>query len=340
MKKRIVSLDLVRVFSCICILVVHFNAQVSGWNGTFVFPNSITPNFFLEDRLYLGGIGVSLFFLLSGATLMLTYQTENLRKYYKKRFLNIFPMFWLAYGIATTVDFILYKGLPSGSLKNLILSFCGMDGYLYALGFVGGEFYKVGEWFLGCLLCLYLVFPLLHYAVEKNVLLTAVGCIVIYVGVPLVLAKLGYYCDDKAFFLKIPEILLGMLLIKYDLRNKKKMMLSFAGAGFILAYLLRNMISNASFCTAVCTFLFAILVCIGEKIQKESLQKWIVKFANLTYPIFLIHHWLILKLLRGFDLSVIQRRSVYFLFLIYVLMTILLAQLLDKYTNRITGNLF
>lgn len=47
-KKRIVSMDLIRLFACICVTVVHFNASVSGWNnGVFVYPNSIVPNYYL-----------------------------------------------------------------------------------------------------------------------------------------------------------------------------------------------------------------------------------------------------------------------------------------------------
>ena len=65
MKKRIVSLDVIRVFSCLCVLLVHFNAAISGWTGgIFVYPNSLLGNYILSGRVYIGGLGVSLFFIL------------------------------------------------------------------------------------------------------------------------------------------------------------------------------------------------------------------------------------------------------------------------------------
>ena len=40
-----------------------------------------------------------------------------------------------------------------------MFSVLGLDGYLLPLG---ANFYKIGEWFLGCLLLIYLLFPLLR----------------------------------------------------------------------------------------------------------------------------------------------------------------------------------
>ena len=42
---------------------------------------------------------------------------------------------------------------------KLVFSVLGLDGYLLPLG---ANFYKIGEWFLGCLLLIYLLFPLLR----------------------------------------------------------------------------------------------------------------------------------------------------------------------------------
>lgn len=74
-RKRIAAFDLICLFSCLCVSIVHFNAAVCGYNGTFLYPqNSLIPNFYIDGKVYLGGIGVSLFFMLSGARLMYTYK--------------------------------------------------------------------------------------------------------------------------------------------------------------------------------------------------------------------------------------------------------------------------
>ena len=58
---------MVRAVALICILVVHFNATVTGY---FTLPHKIfTSN--LPLGIYLGDFGSSLFFIVSGASLAL-----------------------------------------------------------------------------------------------------------------------------------------------------------------------------------------------------------------------------------------------------------------------------
>ena len=85
-KERIHSLDVLRIFACLCILTIHFNASMSGYSyGGFIYPNSITPNFFVESRLYLGDIGVSIFFMLTGASLYIsTRKWYGVKNFYFK----------------------------------------------------------------------------------------------------------------------------------------------------------------------------------------------------------------------------------------------------------------
>lgn len=166
-RKRIAAFDLICLFSCLCVSIVHFNAAVCGYNGTFLYPqNSLIPNFYIDGKVYLGGIGVSLFFMLSGARLMYTY--KDAKTFFIHRFKNIYPMFWIAYAAATCFDFLYYKGMSTAKPWLRIFSALGMDGYLCSLGVIPFDYYKLGEWFLGCIILIYLLFPLLHAAVERN----------------------------------------------------------------------------------------------------------------------------------------------------------------------------
>ena len=80
---------------CLLVCLVHFNAAVSGYqNGVFVYANSIAPNHIMGNRVYLGTLGVKLFFVVSSASLMLSYKPEDKTiTFYKKRILNIYPGF-------------------------------------------------------------------------------------------------------------------------------------------------------------------------------------------------------------------------------------------------------
>lgn len=336
-KNRICSLDLVRVFACICVGVVHFNATVSGWNtaGGFVYPNSFVPNFYLENRLYLGDIGVSLFFMLNGASMMLSYREGNLKAFYKKRFLSIYPMFWMAYIVAHIYDFLMWKGSPPGDTMEFLLSIFCMDSYLVNIGMIqGSAFYKLGEWFLGAVIQLYILFPLLYWCVKKKPVAVSVGVLLCYWGYILLAPKIGWMLKISLFFLRVPELLLGMLFIRYDMRHKPKLLLSLAACATAVAFIFRNQIFGLTLCVCICMFLFATLICLGERIKNQKACEFLAKAGVMTYPIFLVHHWLIDRLSIGFDLANLGRRNTLMLFFAYVLLTIGLASLLSRICNR------
>lgn len=329
-------MDLIRLFACICVTVVHFNASVSGWNnGVFVYPNSIVPNYYLGGGIYLGDIGVSLFFMLSGASLMLTYKKGNLWSYFKKRFLSIFPMLWLAYLVAFSYDFMYWKGMTGQNIGYWIFSFLGLDGYLFSHGFIPGDFYRLGEWFTGCILILYVIFPLLHFCVEKKPKLTLFCVLAAYLSYIIGAKAFHWYISGWLFFLRIPEMVMGMLFIKYDLRHKPKILFTITGVTAGLAIFLRGYIFSLTLCVAVCMLLFAVLTFLGEKIKNANIQGFLSKAAGLTYPIFLVHHWLISHMVIGFDLANMPKRSVAMMFLIYLFLTIFLSCALKECTRRI-----
>ena len=339
-KERVVSFDLVRVFSCLCVIIVHFNASISGMeDGIFLHPNSIIPNFYLGGRIYLGGIGTSLFFMLSGATLMMTYREGNLRRFYKKRFLNIYPMFWLAYVLITVIDYLCYRGMSGGSLGLLLFSFIGLDGHLTCLGLIPPDFYKIGEWFLGTILLLYLIFPLLHYCLDRKPLLSFLGALLIYGSYMYCAQVFGWQSNGTEFFMRIPEMMLGMLFVKYDLRRKPKHLLVIAGVFAALTYLLRDILSLLSLSTSFCIPIFVLLVLVGEKIKCSPVKKLLIGFSGLSYPIFLVHHWLIEKILVGFPLSCLSRRDIALLFFIYIASVLLISHLLTVWTDKILASL-
>lgn len=209
--QRLVYLDIIRICAFLCILIIHFNASVSGYDiyGNFTYPNHLIPNNYFG--CYLGEIGVGLFFLLSGACLQYVTQgkTTSLVSFYKKRWLSIFPLYYVTFFIFTLFSFMWYKGYPNFKIGHLLSSFLGIDGYLMAMRHVGYETYQCGEWFLGCILALYIIYPLLSFAANKSPRLTALITLVAYE----LLINSGI--DDKWFFLQIPSLLLGIFFIKY-----------------------------------------------------------------------------------------------------------------------------
>lgn len=128
-KKRLLYLDFIRAIATILIVMVHYNvlylllptpAPEKAFIGTYFF------------RVYLGDLGSTLFFIISGAALMRVYEEEcDLKLFYKKRFLSIFPMFWIAFIIDFLIRVYLNGGInPTIPKWRFILSAIGMDSYL------------------------------------------------------------------------------------------------------------------------------------------------------------------------------------------------------------------
>ena len=152
-KKRIFYLDFIRAIAMFIIVNYHF------------FVENHLEIKVLSDGMW-GIIGVAMFFMISGASLMYQYREKlELKNYFKKRFLGIYPMFWIAYSLVFLYIFYTYKGffldLP---IYKLGLSLLGMDGYLSAYT---RSFYLIGEWFIGCIILIYLLFPLLRMGMKK-----------------------------------------------------------------------------------------------------------------------------------------------------------------------------
>lgn len=148
--------DLIRVFSTFLIVSCHFSFcfvqyNISGFNNFFLY----TAN---TDA---GKVGVYLFFMLSGGGLAYNYAKEkfDIISYYKKRWLKIFPLFYLCYIFFLIIKIVQKQIYMSDIIpQRFIWTILGMDYYL------GGEvstYAIVGEWFTGAIIILYLVFPVL-----------------------------------------------------------------------------------------------------------------------------------------------------------------------------------
>lgn len=207
--RRVFYMDFIRALAMLLIVTYHFNIEAMSRVQDF----SCRPVLFLNYHQVNGGtLGVSLFFILSGAALMLSARKEQtMARYLKKRFLAIFPSYWLVWLAGTLATLLLmrshYEGIP---LWTLLLTAIGMDGYLYELV---PNFYLTGEWFIGCILLLYLLFPWLKKAVDKAPAFTAAVALAVWAF--LLVFRPFALQTDHVFLMRVPEFMLGMYLIRY-----------------------------------------------------------------------------------------------------------------------------
>lgn len=334
--KRVIYYDIIRVIACFCILTIHFNASFSAWSGgAFLYQNSVLPNYLFRQCVYLGDFGVSLFFILSGASMFRAYGDRgfSLAQFYKKRFLSLYPMFWIAWFAATGVSLLVYGGMAPGGLRSALTTVLGMDGYMMSLGYTSlSMFYQVGEWYLGCIVLLYLVMPLLLWGVKKYPAITAAASLFIFIST-------YQRVSDWFFIVRIPEVVFGMLFDRY-FRPQEGKTRGFWAAGAVLGIVLLSAMGQsflgAGYALVLCVlisalfFIFAVLI-----FQNVRDFRWAAGGGGYTYPAFLIHHQVCEYMAKRFYLPELPRKTLLFSFLVYLVIVAVLSILLDRATRAV-----
>lgn len=310
-KPRLFYLDLIRTVALISILIIHFNASVTGY---FTLPHKLFTST-LPFGIYLGDFGSTLFFIVSGASLCYTAPERfDTLSFYKKRARAVYPMFWLAWAICFSIRFVTRPGYYAGARTvTLVLTALGLDNFAVAAGWVGQDFACVGEWFLGSILFLYLLFPLLLFGYRRRPWLSF--AIVTVAGVAIHLA--GW--DAHLVAIHLPEFFLGMLVVGLS----RRMQGGLAGAAVLLLVLQQILggwetkIVSALFGAMV----FIALIFVSQLISVGPVRRVCALLGKYSYAVFLVHHVIILRLVEGFDLAALSRRDTALLFGAYLVFT-------------------
>lgn len=168
--KRIRYFDLLRCISFCFIIFYHMISQLY-FSRLFTL-DKVLP-FYENDNMNIAMLGVAVFFILSGAGLAYsTGENFDIRRFYKKRFIRILIPFYITY-----ISYFIYKAGTTGSFTSffppetsawkIIFTFFGMDEWISQHG-IHTFSLGIGEWFLGALIILYLLFPLLRFLDEKE----------------------------------------------------------------------------------------------------------------------------------------------------------------------------
>lgn len=152
------GLDVVRLAALLPVLCYHYCIEAARLG--FAVPTALIGRG-MADWVE---VGLAWFFLLSGAALCLQWQGRfDARHYFVGRAAATYPAFWLGFGALFLYGEVLHGNNADIPRWRVIFSVLGLDGYLAP---VTVTFYKIGEWFLGVILILYLVFLLLLRCME------------------------------------------------------------------------------------------------------------------------------------------------------------------------------
>ena len=151
--------DFVRACSTIGIIIFHYFCHIKINKYTFLF---VTKN-----EVW-GALFVTVFFSISGMVLYHNYSTiHSLKTFYFKRWKSIFPAYYLCFLYYYLKNvFYTKKVFYQGNKLGFLFTIFGMDGYL---GYLMKTYHLVGEWFLGAIIIIYLLYPLILFIIfDKN----------------------------------------------------------------------------------------------------------------------------------------------------------------------------
>ena len=320
-KKHFSQIDFIRFICCLGIIIYHFACHA---NSKIV---SITTTV----NSNIGSIIVTIFFIVSGFVLYHNNsEIKSLKVFYYKRFKSIFPSFYICWFIFYTINVIKVRNpFYAGSPLKFLLTLIGQDGYFIQRII---NYYTVGEWFLGALIIVYLLYPLLLKGFNKNdkitlLVLIVLTSLVIAFNIPVISPGFPGICESCLKFY------IGMMLCKYSglMRNRYVIVVSVA---FVLIYtLIRISVFNNLLDIVYSVTIYILLFDISELIKCKTINKSITDISKISYQIFLFQHMIIQYTFQIYNPKNLFL-SIIVLF-ICMIVTIICAKVLYILVNRI-----
>lgn len=224
---RIHSMDFVRAISVFAIIVFHLFMD-SAYNSHM-------------NWLYskLGHYGVSFFIIASGGAIFGSIKKGfNISSFYKKRAQSIFPAFWVSYAFWMVFILLKHGYVTLGSdWKLLSLTITGMDGWLYNRY---QNYALVGEWFIGFILFMYLIFPAILPLFKRSKTIALVACVVIsitsfYMNESLV-KYIPFWNPDPMWnpTTRLAEFAFGVVIFEFLSKGKRNACITFLASSMVI----------------------------------------------------------------------------------------------------------
>lgn len=331
-QSRILAFDVVRVLAMFWVVTYHFGCEYS------LQPMSPIANFFcITPNFDFGNVAVTLFLVLSGALLYRKYGNGNvgrLSTFYIKRARTIYPPFWIVnlYIVLAMARHWMAEGSPffAGNPLKLLLTVAGFDGYVNLFGFE--NYYFCGEWFVGAIVLLYLLFPLLSWAYTKNKVALLAILVVCY-GMQFVWPDSLEWKISAFPATLILKFVLGFVLMNLLPKLQHRWIGWASLAVFLLLCLVKTpagIFRNDLLGTIAGIVAFFAVINFARKWDGSTLVgKVVAKLAPLTYCVFLLQHvcinWLQIAFVKALGKPVVELSPAMCLGLLAVTFTVILV---------------
>lgn len=291
------SLDFAKVIAVFMVILFHFLAGIESYellkNPDAFMVGGVSLLNLGGVNLTLGNYGFSLFFILTGVGLMYVYQDRmKINDFYREKIRSIYPLYYISFITASFVQILVKYKLNYGApLWTLLLTVLGLDGWMADMV---STYALVGDWFVGCIVCIYILFPILYKCMNKYPNVT--------VGIYALVFWLWEYAypfdfpKRSSILLRTFEVLLGMYYIRTNRKvTWKGALISLVLLGTIFAvklpaspYILVPIAGISS---------FLVVSFVAQWIKNIKIQKVIFNMSKYAFSVFLIHHFILYMIL-------------------------------------------
>ncbi len=244
MKQWFPEVDILKATAILLIVFGHIDNNVSSYDlvGSLGYYN--------------GTIGLSIFFFISGFLLSQTDSVitslQDFKKFYKKKFIRIYPLYWAALGSLIVIFGLLHISpghvIPYNfSLDNVLIHLSGLQGI-----FPWNEIQSM--WFVGVIVLFYVLYPFIAYF-PKNLFGTLVVSSGIFMFLEVLHSFFGLIHTGALEY--YPLFISGIFINKIVYSSKK-----ISDEGYLKKFLFWSL------CLAVLSFLFLAL----RKFHQFNLQ--------------------------------------------------------------------
>ena len=297
-RKRWNCIDMLRAGSFLLIFLYHYMIETEA-GGYFSFSGA---GILCENaNIHMAKVGVTLFFMISGFGLMYSSREFSLKTYAKKRFWRILIPFYAASLFMFLCKKLLIPGpVFDGTIPkwHIIFTVLGLDGYLKEYG-VSTFSLGVGEWFVGCMILMYVCFPLLRLGMKKNRTVMMVAATVFYLIIAAVYQ--GSVPSHYFFLIKIFDFILGMYLAeRLKHASVSNLAVLIPAVLFFVVFPVHIPLNRDYVNTIFCAILFLTIFCTENTAfgRRVSGCLPVRKISQYSYEMFLLHHWGIIVMNR------------------------------------------
>ena len=191
-----------------------------------------------------------------------------------------------------------------------------MDGYFL---YLGNNFYIIGEWFLGSIIILYLLYPLLRYLLINNAFISSILFFLLFIHTTFY--DIFLVSDYRNLFTCIFCFWMGMIFEKnrtFFIKNNHIILIFCTIALFFAQKIIKSLYYTIflSVFIFILIFLLTDLLQITNKFYKFSiLNNTIFTISKYSYSLFLVHHVVIRVIMKKFSNSYLSSRESFVLLL-------------------------